>query len=99
MAIILLSGTFSLSAQPPHPEGGRPGAERHEPPRFNPEEFQRHFNTFVAKRAGLTEAEAKRFFPIFHDLRTGYNRPVADDLRQHRIVQDLDVLRFLNDAL
>lgn len=40
---------------------------RPEPPcQLSEEEFRRHVQDFITKNAGLTEREAKAFFPVFH---------------------------------
>lgn len=41
-----------------------------QPPKgqFSPEDFVKHLESFIAREACLTPAEATAFFPIFHEL-------------------------------
>ncbi|MBR1594168.1 MAG: hypothetical protein IJ659_05290 [Alloprevotella sp.] len=52
-----------------HPGNGSPGQPDERPP-FNPQKFRRDFEDFVTKRAGLTAAEAKAFYPQFHKMKS-----------------------------
>lgn len=68
---IVLTASVPLCAQPPHC-GPAPRHEQHgkkggKP--FNPEKFRKDFEQYVTRKAGLTAAEAKRFYPLFHELR------------------------------
>lgn len=40
--------------------------ERHE--KFSPQEYARQMESFISKEAGLSQAEATAFFPIFHEM-------------------------------
>lgn len=59
------------AAQPPHHGPGMPPPPREGKggPKFNPQEFRRDFEKFVTKRAGLSEKDAKAFFPLFHEMK------------------------------
>ena len=54
--ILILAISFNANAQ----ENKR----RH----FSPEEFQKHQREYITAKAGLTQEEADRFFPIFFEL-------------------------------
>ena len=41
---------------------------RHDPKKFNPEEYQRKLEAHITKFAGLTIQEAQRFFPLFREM-------------------------------
>lgn len=42
--------------------------EKRPTPRFSPEEYRTRQQQFITDRAGLTEAEAKAFFPLYFEL-------------------------------
>lgn len=44
------------------------GQERH--PRFSPEEFKAKLEAHISSQASLSQAEAQKFFPLYHGLKT-----------------------------
>lgn len=36
---------------------------------FSPQEFKQKMEWFIAKEAGLTQEEAKKFFPLYHEMK------------------------------
>ena len=64
--------TLQLAAQPP--EG------------FNPKRFQQEMEQFITREAGLTPAEAARFFPIFNELQQ----------KQRKLFDKMRFMRFVN---
>jgi len=51
-------------------QNNRPEHRRQGPgPRFSPEEYAQLCDTFVTTEAGLTTAEAQKFFPIYHQMK------------------------------
>ena len=56
LAITLL---LSLSVQ----------AQDNKRPRFNPEEFKARMETYIAQKAGLSQSESEKVFPIFHEMK------------------------------
>ena len=56
LAIILL---LSLTVQ----------AQDNKRPRFNPEEFKARMEAYIAQKAGLSQSESEKVFPIFHEMK------------------------------
>lgn len=44
----------------------QPGDQR---PKFNPEQFRRDLIAFISEKAGMTDEEARSFFPLFFEMR------------------------------
>lgn len=45
-------------------------AQENKRSRFNPEEFKAKMETYIIQKAGLSQAEAEKVFPIFHEMKS-----------------------------
>lgn len=45
-------------------------AQENKRPRFNPEEFKAKMETYITQKAGLSQAEVEKVFPIFHEMKS-----------------------------
>ncbi|MBR6339485.1 MAG: hypothetical protein IKR63_05070 [Alloprevotella sp.] len=76
LALLLLLCPATLSAQRPS-HNSRPSHNVPAPgkgkgkdgKRLKPEEFRREFENFILSRVNLTQQEANRFFPMFHEMK------------------------------
>ena len=44
-------------------------AQNNKWPRFNPEEFKANMEAYIAQKAGLSQSESEKVFPIFHEMK------------------------------
>ena len=44
-------------------------AQDNKRPRFNPEEFKARMEAYIAQKAGLSQSESEKVFPIFHEMK------------------------------
>lgn len=112
LSIIMLATATSAVAQQRHhfnqhpqqrpPQGQTQGTTQG--PAFNPQEFRQKFEAYVTKRAGLSQAEARAFFPMFHNMKTK-EREIRDKIKRmiHRVqterVSNADCQRILQEVL
>lgn len=62
-----LAQTFQYDQFPQRDQRER-RVNRHDPKKFNPEEYQRKLEAHITKFAGLTTQESQRFFPLFREM-------------------------------
>ena len=62
-----LAQTFQYDQFPQRDQRER-RVNRHDPQKFNPEEYQRKLEAHITKFAGLTTQESQRFFPLFREM-------------------------------
>lgn len=60
--LLMLCAFFALSIFAQQHEGGKRS-------KFSPERYKRNLEEFVVKKVCLTEAEAKVFFPVYHEMK------------------------------
>lgn len=44
-------------------------AQDNKRPRFNPEEFRAKLEAYITQKAGLTQGESEKVFPLFHEMK------------------------------
>ena len=68
-------------------------------PQFNPAKFRADLEKFITAEAGLTSAEATKFFPLYHEMgekqRALYNK--MRQLRQSRPVGEKECKKAISD--
>ncbi len=55
-------------------------------PRFDPAEFRAKLEAYITQKAGLTNAEAAKFFPIYHEMKgkqRELSKKILDLKRKH----------------
>ena len=104
LSILMLVTATSAVAQQRHHFDQRPPQGQTQGPAFNPQEFRQKFEAYVTKRAGLSPAEAKAFFPLFHNMKTK-EREIREKIKRmlHRVqterVSNADCQRILQEVL
>lgn len=82
-------------------------------PQLSKEEFRERQREFITRRAGLTQEEANKFFPLYFELqdkKSRYNQDAWEKMREGknpntteaeygRIVEDIIQARITNDNL
>lgn len=63
---LLPQGSLHAMAQPQPPQPPREGKCR---PHFQPGQFVKDLTAYITRQAGLTESEAKAFFPVLYEMR------------------------------
>lgn len=104
-ALLPLSHTLPATAAAQPDEGRRPhacapatgGKER---PHFHPKAFVKELTASITRKAGLTEAEAKAFFPLFFEMKgkqRDIQRRIERSLAQgaERSMEEKDYRRLL----
>lgn len=66
-ALTLMPCTARASYLPQPPQEGKEGKCR---PPFHPEQFIKDLTAYVTRQAGLTESEAKAFFPVYFEMKS-----------------------------
>ncbi len=75
LALALMLST-SVMAQP---RGGK---------RFNPDKFRTDMEAFISEKAGLTQEDAMKFFPLFHEMKA----------KQHKLSKQIFELKAKRPA-
>ncbi len=67
--------------------------------RFNPEEFRVKMEAYIAQKANLTEAEASKVFPIFHEMKDQQRKLMLKEmgLKNKKADSDKDCQTALNE--
>jgi len=67
--------------------------------RFNPEKFKADLEKYITAEAGLTSAEAAKFYPLFHEMhekqRSYYNK--IREIKRSRPVGDSQCKKAISD--
>ena len=104
LSLMMLIPASSAIAQQRHHFDQRPQMGQNSGPAFNPQEFRQKFESYVTKRAALSPAEARAFFPLFHKMKTK-EREIRDKIKRmlYRVqterVSNTDCQRILQEVL